>query len=234
MNLKFFILLFSFSLFAKDSFVGEVLTYQAGFRFFSAGEAILSFSSDTLAGDSVYSLNADINTNPFLDRFYKVRDNIKIWMSPIDYSLLKVEKNILEGNYKKSHKAEIDYFKNIINFGKKKLIIDEPVFGPLSIIYKIREEINFKNIPFLATIYDMGKLKPVLFKVDKMESINVPYGSFECIVVSPHSVDNKKLLKNDGRMKVWFTKDENHIPIKIEQSTNIGIMVMELKELSFN
>jgi len=230
MNLKFFIVLISLNLFAKETFVGEVLTYQAGFRFFSAGEAILSFDWDTLAGDSVYSLNANIKTNSFLDRFYKVRDNMKIWMSPIDYSLKKVEKNILEGNYKKSHKAEIDYFKNIIIMGKKKISIDKHVFDPLSIIYKIREELNLKNIPFLATIYDMGKLKPVLFKVDKMESINVPYGSFECIVISPHSVDNKKLLKNDGRMKVWFSKDENHIPIKIEQSTNIGIMVMELKD----
>ena len=42
--------------------------------------------------------------------------------------------------------------------------------------------------------------------------------------------DNKKLLKNDGQMKVWFTKDKKFIPIKIEQSTNVGTMVMELEE----
>ena len=86
------------------------------------------------------------------------------------------------------------------------------------------------NFQFQATIYDLGNLKSVKFKIEKFESIKVPLGEFDCIVVSPYSTDNKNLLKNNGKMKVWFSKDANHLPIKIEQSTNIGTMVMELKE----
>lgn len=230
MKNKIFILLISLNIFASENFIGEVLTYNAGFRFFSAGEAILSFEWDTLAGDSVYFLNAEIKTNSFLDKFYRVRDNVKIWMLPVDLSLKKVVKKVEEGNYKKSHIAEIDYLKKIINYGKKSLKIENPVFDPLSIIYKIRNIMDLNKLNFRATIYDMGKLKPVLFKKVKRETIEVPFGTFDCVIVSPQSSDNKKLLKNDGKMKVWFTLDKNHIPIKIEQSTNVGKMVMELKD----
>ena len=230
MKNKLFIIFLSFNLFANENFIGETLKYQAGFRIFSAGEAILSFDWDTLGGDSLYFLNAEIKTNSFLDKFYKVRDRVKAWMSPSDFSLKKVEKFVSEGSYKKNHFAEIDYLKNKIQFGKKSLKIKNPVFGPLSVIYKIRENLKLKNFNLEATIYDMGKLKLVKFQIDKSEWIEVPYGKFECFVISPKPMDNKKLLKNDGQMKVWFTKDKKFIPIKIEQSTNVGTMVMELEE----
>ena len=144
MKLKFIIIFLFSSIFGTEKFIGEVLKYQAGFRFFSAGEAIISLEWDTLAGDSVYFLNADIKTNSFLDRFYRIRDNIQTWMSPIDFSLKRVEKNISEGKYKKKHRAEIDYLSNIISYGHKKLNIQSLVFDPLSMIYKIRKNFNIQ------------------------------------------------------------------------------------------
>ena len=87
MKINLLLILFFCNIFSTEKFIGEVLKYQAGFRFFSAGEAVLSFDWDTLSGDSVYFLNADIKTNSFLDQFYKIRDNIKVWMSPYDFSL---------------------------------------------------------------------------------------------------------------------------------------------------
>ena len=230
MKIKILIIfLFGFA-FGNEKFIGEVIKYNAGFRFFSAGEATLSFNWDTLAGDSVYFLNVEIKTNSFLDRFYRVRDHIKTWMSPLDFSLKKVEKNISEGKYKKIHKAEIGYLSKVINFGNKKLTINSSVFDPLSIIYKIRNNFKVENFPTEITIYDMGKIKTVLFKLEKIEQIKVPLGNFDCFMISPYSTTNKKLLKNNGQMKVWFTNDEKMIPIKIVQITNIGTMVMELKE----
>ncbi|MAJ44654.1 MAG: hypothetical protein CMF96_07925 [Candidatus Marinimicrobia bacterium] len=230
MRNKLFIIFLTFNLYANENFIGETLKYNAGFRIFSAGEAVLSFNWDTLGGDSVYFLNAEIKTNSFLDKFYKVRDRIKAWMSPHDFSLKKVEKFVSEGSYKKKHFAEIDYLKNEIKFGKKSLNIKNRVFDPLSIIYKIRENLVIKKYFFEVNIYDMGKIKPVKFEIDKVEWVEVPYGNFECFLISPKPINSKKLLKNEGQMKVWFTKDEKFIPIKIEQSTNVGTMVMELQE----
>jgi hypothetical protein len=97
-------------------------------------------------------------------------------------------------------------------------------------IYKIRKNFNIQHFPKEITIYDMGKIKKVLFKIEQIEKIKVPFGEFECLIISPYSINTKKLLKNNGQMKVWFTNDKNMIPIKIEQVTNVGTMVMELKD----
>ena len=80
----------------------------------------------------------------------------------------------------------------------------------------------------------MGKLKHVLFKLEQIEKIKVPFGEFECFVITPYSTNNKKLLKNNGQMKVWFTNDENRIPVKIQQSTNLGTMTMVLQNITLN
>ena len=230
MKIKFYIVFIFSLIFPDEIFIGEVLKYQAGFRLFSAGEATLFFDWDTLAGDSVYFLNEDIKTNSFLDHFYRVRDNIKAWMSPQDFSLKKVEKNISQGKYRKKHKAEIDYLSNVISYANERITINSSIFDPLTIIYKIRSNLNEIDYSQELKIYDMGKIRTVLFRLDKNENIKVPYGSFNCFSVSPYSTLDNKLLKNNGQIKVWFTNDERMIPVKIEQITNIGIMVMELKD----
>ena len=43
---------------------------------------------------------------------------------------------------------------------------------------------------------------------------------------------NDPLFKNNGVMRIWISDDSLHLPIKIEQNTNIGTMVMKLKQIS--
>ena len=45
---------------ASPDFIGEELKYSAGFRFFPAGEAILTFTTDSLNGELVYKLTTKI------------------------------------------------------------------------------------------------------------------------------------------------------------------------------
>ena len=78
------------------NFVGEELQYAAGFRFFPAGEAILTFSLDSLNGESVYRLTTSIKTNSFLDAFYEVRDEIQSWLQTENLSLKKTIHTIIE------------------------------------------------------------------------------------------------------------------------------------------
>ena len=73
----------------NPDFIGEELNYAAGFRFFPAGEAILTFSLDSLDGESVYRLTTSIRTNSFLDVFYEVRDEIHSWLNLENLSLKK-------------------------------------------------------------------------------------------------------------------------------------------------
>ena len=84
---------------------------------------------------------------------------------------------------------------------------------------------------FTRRAFDNGKLKNVLVSVKKEETISVPAGIFKCILVTLSSGDGSALLKNNGQMKIWFSADNQKIPVKIEQNTNIGTMILELKKV---
>ena len=75
-------------------------------------------------------------------------------------------------------------------------------------------------------------MKEVIVDVTGKETIKVPAGTFNCFKIEPVSGDGKPLLKNNGVMRVWLSDDSLHLPIKIEQNTNIGTMVMKLKNIN--
>ena len=39
-----------------------------------------------------------------------------------------------------------------------------------------------------------------------------------------------KLFKHDGKMKVWYSDDARHLPVKMEQKTNVGTLILKLKK----
>ena len=75
-------------------------------------------------------------------------------------------------------------------------------------------------------------MKEVIVDVTAKETIKVPAGTFNCYKIEPVSGNVKPLLKNNGEMRVWLSEDSLHIPIKIEQNTTIGTMVMKLKAIN--
>ena len=56
----------------SPEFLGEVLHYSAGFRYFAAGNATLSMEADSLDDEMAYLLTYTIKTNSFLSNFYKI------------------------------------------------------------------------------------------------------------------------------------------------------------------
>ena len=78
----------------------EKLLYDINFRIFSAGEATFESQIASLDNKEVYKIVSKTKSNKFLDRFYKIRDQIDIWIDKDNYSLLKINKKIKEGRRK--------------------------------------------------------------------------------------------------------------------------------------
>ena len=229
----FLIIIFSWSCLQSFPFQpGEKLIYSAGFRLFSAGEATLELTMDTLSKDTVIKIHSETNTNSFFDRLYRIRDRVTVWMDPINFELLKVDKKVSEGRYRRKHKAIVNWLDSTIVTSKKVKKIQAPVFDPIGVVYLLREKLQQINELEELLVYDLGIIRKVLFKVTDREKIRVPYGLFECLVVEPVSRDKNPLLKNKGQIKVWYSDDLFRLPVRIEQVTNVGTMVMELKSVN--
>jgi len=229
-SLYLFLLIMTQFIFGKPFELGEILSYTAGFRVVSAGESTLEIKSDSLNNNLVYHITSTVNSNSFLDIFYKVRDIIDIWVDPNDFSLLKMTKNIREGKYRKKKQFEVTYNDSLIN-NQYFIYLDSKVFDPFSAIYFLRTQILTIDRQFIFPMFDGNKVKEIAVSVIGNEKINVPAGTFDCIFVAPSSTDGSR-FKHNGEMKIWFSNDSLKLPVKIEQQTNIGTMLLELKNIS--
>jgi len=211
------------------SFSGEVLHYSAGFRFFPAGRAELSFISDSLNGEQVYVLSTSIKTNSFLDNFYEVRDEITAWLNPESLSLLKTIQNIREGSYHRDHEAIIQG-DSLALWDEQSRELPGKVYEPTAFVYYLRSQNLQLGDSYQFYSYSRKKIREVVVHITGSETVKVAAGTFSCLKVEPVSNDGKPLLKNNGEMRVWLSDDNLKLPVKIEMKTNIGNLIMKLKD----
>ena len=228
--IKIISILLLFNLLLSENLINKKLNYKIKFRGVDAGSAYLKIEADTLLNENILRLNSKLKTNKFLDLFYKIRDDITVYMDSEDFSLLKVTNKIHEGFYIKNHTAIFDInSKNIVT--KKKRIKIDKAYSPLSIIYSLRKELLNINDIYKYHIYNLGKIKKIDMKVVDQEMIKTSFGKFNAIVVSPVGNNDSSIIRNNGDMKIWFTNDENRYPIKIELKINYGRLVLLLNNI---
>jgi len=224
----FTFILLTFIWSSSPDFIGEELKYVAGFSFFPAGEAILTFSLDSLNGESVYRLITSVTTNSFLDAFYEVRDEIQSWLHMENLSLKKTIQTIREGSYHRDHQSIIQGDSVAVS-GNKLRNLPGRVYDPVSFVYYLRNQDLRLGNSYKFFSYDRKKIREVIVNITAKETVRVSAGKFNCLKIEPVSGDGKPLLKNNGQMRVWLSDDSLRLPVKIEQKTNIGTMVMKLK-----
>ena len=110
----------------------------------------------------------------------------------------------------------------------------KPVYDPIAFIYYLRSQDLSLGDSFKFLSAGSGKVKEVIVNITKVENIKVSAGVFNCLKIEPVSSDGKPLLKNNGEMRVWLSNDKERLPVKIELKTNIGTMVMKLKERKYS
>ena len=226
MNNKIFIICFCFIIGFED----ETLVYNLKFMGINAGESTLSIKKDTISETEVYHLISTTRTNSILDRIYKIRDKINIILDAADLSIRRIEKKMNEGGKKKFFKSIINYDSLQAISNNKTISIPGKVLDPFGSIYYLRKkEINISDV-FEFDTYDNDKIKKISVVAKKIETVSTDLGSYECIVIEPYSKEGK-LLKNKGSMKIWLTNNIKKIPVKIENQTSAGKMIMTLKAI---
>lgn len=61
------------------------------------------------------------------------------------------------------------------------------------------------------------------------ETIQIKYGQIECYQYNPITVIGRYFHHEDD-MSIWFTKNDNHIPVKIRANLKFGSIVLECVE----
>jgi len=70
---------------------------------------------------------------------------------------------------------------------------------------------------------------PVILRVVRRETVSVPAGRFNTVVVAP-SIRTSGLFSEGGRAEIYFTDDDRHIPVLIKSRVPlVGSLTMALK-----
>jgi len=175
-----------------------------------------------------YNMEIVTKTTNLAKILYPYIDEIKLKINNY-FSLLSIEQKISNRDKKLNIKVDKEN-KNIIRNGKKLNFYSDTLFSPYSLIHFLRKEKIEINNQYAYKIFDGRKIKNILFKVSKIEKVKVPYGTFQCLNIKPITEEN--VIKNNGFLELWYTNNNEKIPVKIKLETNIGTFIMKLKKIN--
>ena len=211
--------------------LGEKLVYSAKFNIIPSGQASLEvLGHESINGVGTYHARFKASTNPTLDRLYKLRDQIDIWLDETDLFTHQLKKNLREGNYHKKIHTIIYYDASLAIINSDTVEITEPVRDPYSLFYYLRSiPLNVGQL-LEFTSFENKKTTPFKLAVTGKETVKTRAGTFSCLVVKPFQ-QGKALFKNEGDMQIWFSDDEKRLPIQIHIKLKFGSMHLKLKEI---
>ena len=179
-------------------------------------------------GNNQYNMDIVTKTTNLAKMLYPYVDEIKLKINDY-FSLLSIEQKISNRDKKLNIKVDKKN-KNIIRNGKKLNFYSDTLFSPYSLIHFLRKEKIELNNQYAYKIFDGRKIKDILLQVSKIEKVKVPYGTFECFNIKPITEEN--IIKNNGFLELWYTDNNEKIPVKIKLETNIGTFIMKLKKIN--
>ena len=204
---------------------GEKLTFDLNYGFVTAGVAVMEIPRiKKISGREAYHVTFEVNSVPSFDMFYKVRDRYETYIDVEGLFPWRFEQHIREGGYTRDFSAFFDHRKRKAKTSEGEYDIPLYVNDIISAFYyartinysnmKVNDLINLQNF-YKDKVYDLN------VKYLGKETIEVPAGKFECIIVEP-LVQEGGLFKHEGNIIIWLTDDELKMPVKVRTKIIIG------------
>ncbi len=217
----------------------EVFKYDLKWIGIKAGTAKLEF----IYTDKSVTVKSRAQSASWVSIFYKVDDRAKSLLSKDDTADGRqkwLAKNyrikIREGRHRRDKEVIFLYnpprarFINHLEDEEKLFNIKDLTYDPLSGFFVLRQmKINTKSKIFLR-IFDSKKLYDARIKILGRERVKTEAGTFDTIVVEPE-LKSEGIFLRKGKVIIYLTDDERHIPVLLKSKVLIGSVVAELTEI---
>jgi hypothetical protein len=211
--------------------VGEMLTFDVKYGFVTAGIATFKIPKiKKISGRDAYHITFEVNTVPSFDMFYKVRDRYETYIDVDGLFPWRFEQHIREGGYSRDFSAFFDQRKGKAKTSEGEYDIPKYVNDIVSAFFYART-LDFSNLKVGDKIPLRNFYKNKVYDLDVIyhgkESIEVPAGKFDCIIVEP-LVQEGGLFKSEGNIMVWLSDDAIKIPIRVKTKVVVGSIDADL------
>jgi hypothetical protein len=212
---------------------GERLVYSAKWFFFPAGEAVIEVLPDaSVNGKPARHFVMSTSTNSHIDFFYKIRERRESFTDlRVTRALQYREKST--GDYPRDVVVFFDWTHmtaTYTNFGqpKKPVTIPPGTFDALSLIFAIR---NYRLIPgdvLEIPVTDGTNVINTRAIVASRDKVTIHDAVYDTLLVIPDMSRLEGIVSGGSSLKIWFTADERHVPVKIQTRIAVGSFVFEL------
>jgi hypothetical protein len=208
---------------------GEDLKFEIHYGMIHAGESHLQVVGvETVDGARCYRLRSLARSGGLFGKLYDVNDRVE---SVLDSSALmsrRLEKRLHEGSYHQEQDIRFDYPGRLARYASgDSLEIPGPVQDDLSAFYVARCLDLKEDRVFHLETHSNKVTYPMQIRVYGRETIHTEAGEFECFKVEPR-VDRGGIFKHRGRMLLWITTDERHIPVRLRTKLPLGAITADL------
>lgn len=212
--------------------VGEHLVFSVDYSFYRAGTATMSIVETLdVNGGECYHIKTTAQSNDFISKIYKVRDEVHSYIDTKGLFSRRFEKKLREGKYKSDQFIDFYHDRLIaLNTRPKYAVTEIPIYVQdiLSSMYLLRTyDLQVGRDEFIE-VYADGKVYPLRVIVHGRERIEVPAGKYRCLKVEP-VLKSEGIFKQEGKLTIWLTDDKMKIPVKMTSKVMIGSIGVNLE-----
>ncbi len=214
-------------------FIGEQMDFSVGWEFINAGYATMQVTGNATG----WQVETRARTNRFLDMFKKVRDTITARGICIgdrmQSTVFDIEQH--ENRYHAVKKTRFLWKRHRATFTQNGKTDSYRVpAGHLSVIdafFLVRAMKLEAGKTLTIPIFDSRKRYELEVRVSKRrKKFKAPWGGFvDCIEVEP-KLKTEGIFSSKGKIKIWMTDDDRHIPLKMTAKIKIGHIVAILND----
>lgn len=210
--------------------LGERLTYDVRFGFIKAGTAEMTLRGiELVRGRPVWHGRFTVRGGYLALR---VDDVLETWMDAVTLSSLRFEQDFKEIGRERRRLYEIFPERQVYQQAGKP---ERPsVADPLddgSFLYFIRTVPLEVGQTYEFNRYFIPDRNPVRIRVLRQERVQVPAGTFDCIVLQP-IIKTKGIFSENGQAEIWLTADDRRIMVQMKSKLPFGSLNLYLRSAS--
>jgi hypothetical protein len=211
----------------RELVVGERLTYDVKFGPLRVGRASMEvLGLDEVRGNPAWHTRFQVTGGTF---FYHVNDVLESWIDTATFASLRFRQQLSEGSRDRLYEYEI--FPERAVFIEKGKPERPSVSRPLddgSFLYFLRTISLEIGATYEFPRYFMPDRNPVRLEVLGRDTIDVPAGHFDALVVRP-VIKAKGVFSENGHAQVWISNDADHLVLQMTSHVKFGSLSLHLK-----
>jgi hypothetical protein len=210
--------------------VGEEADYDVKFGALRVGSAsTLVQDVEDVRGISAWHTVFRVKAGTF---FFHVNDVFESWIDRNTFASLRFYQTQQEGSNDREKRYEIYPDRGMYTEMDKKPPRDHPgVKDPLddgSFLFFVRTLTLEVGQTYESDRYFRPERNPIRVRVLREESIEVPAGKFDCIVVQP-VIKTSGIFSENGDAQVWLSDDSRHIVVQVKSKLSFGSINLYLR-----